>query len=118
MSDDMILNGPTDPHGFGREVPPTTDGDGFTIGFVEEIHGEAGRPQPEYVPTRHELSILAEHWARKVRGIESWWEESDSVGSDEMRERLYALDRLDSIADLIGEDKVRAVFDQLDAGQA
>jgi hypothetical protein len=110
------MNGPTDPHGFGQEVPPTTCGPGFVIGFVEEVHGDAGRPEPEYVPTRHELAVLAAHWARKVREIERAWEEEESVGSSEMRERWYATDRLNAIADLIGGDAVQTVIDELDAG--
>src|SRR5262245_61355622 len=39
----LIFNDPRDPHGYGQEVPPVTQVGPFTIGFVEEIHGEKGR---------------------------------------------------------------------------
>ena len=112
---DIIFNGPTDPHGYGQEVPPVTRIGPFTIGFVEEIHGEKGRPVPEYIPTKHELAVLARHWATQVIDIERWWAESEQVGSDEIRQRWYALDRLDRIADLIGEDAVNAEYDAAEA---
>ena len=112
----IIFNGPRDPHGYGQEVPPVTQVGPITIGFVEEIHGEQGRPVPEYLPTKHELTILAAHWAKQVIKIEQGWAETEavgckSVGSDEIRIRLYALDRLAKIADLIGAEAVRAALE-------
>ncbi len=62
MTNIDVMNGPTDPHGYGQDVPPVTVGHGFTIGFVEEIHGEAGRPVPEYIPT-----LTTPHWPRPGR---------------------------------------------------
>src|SRR5262249_50194325 len=109
---DIIFNGPRDPHGYGQEVPPVTQVGPFTMGFVEEIHGEQGRPVPEYIPTKHELTILAAHWATQVIDIEQWWAESEQVGSDDIRKRLYALDRLAKIADRIGAEAVRAAFER------
>jgi len=108
---DIIFNGPTDPHGYGQQVPPVTQVGGITIGFVEEIHGEKGRPVPEYMPTKHELAVLARHWATQVIEIEEWWDAYGQVGSDEIRRHWYALDRLNKIADLIGKDAVIAEYD-------
>ena len=107
----IIFNGPTDPHGYRQEVPPVTQVGPFVIGFVEEIHGGQGRPVPEYLPTKEELTILAAHWATQVIKIEQWWAETEQVGSDEIRKRLYALDRLARIADRIGAEAVRAAFE-------
>jgi hypothetical protein len=110
MSDTQLFNGPKDPHGYGIEVPPVTVVGPAVIGFVEEVHGEKGRPVPEYIPTRHELEVLVEHWVLQVVDLERWWAESDTVGSDEIRLHWYALDRLDKLAALLGEGAIDDAF--------
>jgi hypothetical protein len=112
--------GPEGPHGNGHWVPPVTQGPGFTIGYVEEIHGEMGRPVPEFVPTRHELLTLAEHWRSEWLMIELWWLESGSVGSDELRQYEYAFDRMSRATGLIdhvltAEDRARALEESEEA---
>src|SRR5260370_18205350 len=104
-----IYNGPTDPHGFGQHVPPVTLVGPFVIGFVEEIHGEMGRPCPEYMPTKAELLVLAAPWARQLHDIEAWWAASEQVGSSEMRQREYSYDRIAKIASLVGGQETDAV---------
>jgi hypothetical protein len=107
MSEPTILNGPDDPHGDGLDplAFAVVAGGGFRIGFVEEIHGEGGRPCPEYVPTRHELMILFRHWAEVQLRIEAEWAVTAQVGSDEIRRQPYAIRRWCAIRKLIGEDK-------------
>jgi hypothetical protein len=108
------MNGPTDPHGLGQEVPPISIIGNCVIGFVEEIHGEAGRPCPEYIPTRFELLLLARHWSRVLVDLERWWAASDSVGSDETRQWFYANERLNQITDLAGVDSVSKLFAEVE----
>lgn len=109
-----FMNGPTDPHGCGQNVPPVTIcANGMRIGFVEEIHGEQGRPMPEYIPTRHELLVLAKYWLRTVIDIKWRWQNYGCVGSSELRQVWYGDDRVNSISDIIGDEQVRAVYDEL-----
>lgn len=111
-----IWNGPRDPHGLGRDVPPVTIllGGFVTVGHVERIHGEGGRPCPEYIPTRHELSLLARHWLREWIGFQIDWALAGQVGSAEVRIEAYAYDRLTAIANLIGHDVVRSIRDDVE----
>jgi hypothetical protein len=40
------------------------------LGFVDEVNGSGSEPQPGYIPTRHELLVLARHWEdRRGMGI-------------------------------------------------
>jgi hypothetical protein len=103
-----VFNGPTDPHGYGQEVPPVTRIGPFVIGYVGRIHGEEGRPCPEYIPTKHELRVLARHWEAVIEDHESYFEETGVSGSTEAREILYAAQRVDSIVGLIGTEDVMA----------
>jgi hypothetical protein len=98
-----LFNGPTDPHGYGQEVPavtilPTCR----AIGHVNHVHGGPGRPCPEYVPTRYELTQLREFWDAAATDLERWWEESGKVGSGELSEHEYACMRVLAIDDILG----------------
>jgi hypothetical protein len=37
----------------------------LVIGWVPEVNGEGAVEAKEFVPTRHELSIIARHWLRE-----------------------------------------------------
>lgn len=108
--DEGIMNGPRDPHGYGIEVPPVTRVGPFTIGHVDRIHGEGGRPCPEYIPTRHELETLARHWMAVYLDHQMSFAVHGQTGSVETREILYAQDRLDAIAALIGGGAVDKIL--------
>ena len=106
-----IDNGPRFPHGPGIEVPPVTIAGPFVIGHVGYIHGPEGAPCPEYVPTRHEVEVLARHWAGVAAEIELFWAAFEQVGSDDTREQPYARARLSAAAKVLGAAAVRAVCD-------
>ena len=66
-----------------------------------------------YLPTQHELTVLAGHWAKQVLDIEERWHTSGTLGSAENHWHGYALDRLGQIAELVGEEVVRTAFAKL-----
>src|SRR5262249_12855562 len=70
-------------------------------------------PVAAYLPTQHELAVLAGHWGKQVLDIEERWRTSGTLGAAENRWHRYALDRLGQIAELVGEEAVRTEFDKL-----
>ncbi len=81
------------------------------IGFVNEIHGDRGKVCPEFVPTQHELMLLARHWIEQMHDIEMDWFYDASPCSSEMRVMPYARRRLNRIQTAIGKE----AFDKLAA---
>lgn len=84
-------------------------GRGFCIGFVDEVNGPGGVECAEYVPTVHELRVLAEYWSRTEIDIDFDTFAFAQIGSTELRLGPYAGRRLGRIARLISEDTVREI---------
>jgi hypothetical protein len=104
-----IFNGPEDPHGRPGIVPVTRIPGLGSIGYVDWIHGDAGAPCPGYVPTKHELAILARHWAGVLVGNDHFMRSYEVCGSLELRESVYSGSRLDEIGDCLGTEALRQI---------
>lgn len=63
-------------------------------------------PAADYPLTTGELVILAERWWDFVVDTEHFWVLANSVGSSEMRDREYALDRLRLLVQALGADHI------------
>lgn len=61
---------------------------GFTVGFVDEIHGDSGKSK-EVEVSRYEIRVVARHWIRELYEIHGSYSEG-CVGSGDMRLRSYA----------------------------
>lgn len=111
----VIDNEVRDPYGYGNDIPPGAGICPFgPFGYVEEIHGDLGRPMPEYVPTKHELLLLARHWAKVVTDIEYFWSDFGQVGSSDMRNHVYGHHRVSKLSDLVGVEEIRKIFKELE----
>jgi hypothetical protein len=109
---DVFANEVRDPFGYGNDVPRGAGiGPDGPFGYVEEIHGDLGRPMPGYVPTKHELLLLARHWAEERTDIARFWSDYGQVGSEDMRMDLYASHRLGRISDQVGEEEIRKIYE-------
>jgi hypothetical protein len=93
-------------------MPPDSDGlgaivgDNFAIGAVPEVNGEGAVEERGYVPTRHELMIIARYWLKEVRTIEFDWFFCGCFGSTDMRVRPYGYRRLRRIEQILGADAI------------
>ena len=95
---------PPDSEGLGAFV-----GDNHVVGAVDEVNGEGALEVNEFVPTRHELSILARYWLEKVLTINFDWFYYRQTGSSEMRVKPYAYRRLARIERILGADAIESL---------
>lgn len=80
-------------------------GGGLILGYVDDVNG-SGAAEVPFLPTRHELGVLARYWGGVVAEIEDVWAALQSVGSEDMRVRWFALRRMHRIADLVGVENL------------
>jgi hypothetical protein len=78
-----------------------------TIGYVDHVNGPGGEVWEGYPPSRHELFLLARHWARTYIDHEVFYFLSEMYGSDWRRESLYAQARVKRIEAVAGEELVQ-----------
>jgi hypothetical protein len=83
------------------------------IGYVEEVNGKSAGKVAGFVPTRHELIQLVKYWQRKALEQEYSWFLSGQVGSTETRRHAFALRRVASIWDLLGEEEIQQTTDRV-----
>jgi hypothetical protein len=88
-------------------------GEGFVVGYVDEVNGTEAAEVSGFVPTRHELILLVEYWERKALETEWWWFTTGQVGSSETRLRAFAIRRVNRIYDLIGQEEVQQAIDRV-----
>lgn len=69
-------------------------------------------PCPDYVPTKHELDLLARHWAGVKVEIEDFWQIHEQVGSSDMRQNAYANLRLRRIAKHLGDARIHELIEE------
>ncbi len=67
------------------------------LGHIPEINGAEADPCPGFVPTRHELRLLAEHWYRVILTNDRAYALTQQTGSTEIRETAYAEHRLEQL---------------------
>jgi hypothetical protein len=83
------------------------------IGYVDEVNGHGAEEVKEFVPTRHELLQLAQHWARTAIEIEYDWFLYQDCSSSEWRQTSFAWRRVNRIARVIGEEEVNKAIEQV-----
>jgi hypothetical protein len=84
----------------------------LTVGYVDEINGPGAEEILGFVPTRHELIHLAKYWAKVGINIDYFWFCYQQTGSSEMRRGRFAWRRVDRIADVLGDEVVKAAVDK------
>ena len=77
------------------------EADPFTIGFAEAIVGEEGLEVLGYVVTRNEILELVRYWATEIFQLDFAY-----FLYSEWRTYQYSQGRLNTISELIGEEKV------------
>ncbi len=89
--------------------------DRLIFGYVDEVNGPGAMEVPGFVPTRHELIHLVEHWAEvrlstifKVFG-------TGVIGSTDTCKVSFAEERIRSIELLLGEEEVNRVIAQVES---
>ena len=92
LSSDRPDDSPTDSNSRHRspcaeDLDPLIAG-GFTVGFVDEIHGEGGQSRTMQI-TKHEVSVIVRNWLEELYNVHCDYFQ-DSVGSCDMRMRAYA----------------------------
>jgi hypothetical protein len=98
----------------------TPDSEGFGpiggligIGIVPEVNGEGALEATEFVPTRHELSIIARYWLKERVNVRFNWFCFGDSGSREIRIDPFAYRRLGRIKQILGEDAIQKLHDEV-----
>jgi hypothetical protein len=81
----------------------------FAIGVVDEVNGKGALEENGFVPTRHELSILARYWLEKVLTMQFDCFLYAESGSTESRVLPYANRRLRRIEQILGADAIETL---------
>lgn len=84
---------------------------GGIIGRIDEINGEDGKEMPEFVATTHELKQLAGYWAKERIKHDFDYFVYQSSGSREWRWSVYIGHQLSRLAELLGKEAMRGVWD-------
>lgn len=84
----------------------------FVIGLVDSIVGEDGAEVPELVATKYESLVLVRHWATEIIDLDFMYFLYGCTGSSEWRTRVYANRRLNTLANVIGDEEVTKAFRQ------
>jgi hypothetical protein len=95
---------PSDSDGLGAIVVGNA-----VIGDVPEVNGEGALEENKFVPTRHELSILARYWLKEVLTIRFDCFVYAYSGSREIRVPPYAYRRLGRIERILGADAIETL---------
>jgi hypothetical protein len=82
------------------------------IGFVDEIVGGGGSEVPGFEITKNEILQLARYWSGKLIDLEFDYFATGCTGSTEWRTSEFARRRLSRIADFVGDEEVRNVFEE------
>jgi hypothetical protein len=97
-------------------LPPDSDGLGairagnFRIGCAPKVNGDGGALEENgFVPTRHELSIVARYWLEEVLTLNFDWFCYRQAGGSEMRVRPYAYRRLARVERILGADAIKSL---------
>lgn len=90
-----------------------TNGNGFSIGTIDEVNGSGAAEVPEFNVTRHELIQIAKYWAEATLDSEYWCFLFQQIGSAEIRLQPYAWRRVSRIADLLGNEVVEKAIQEV-----
>ena len=84
--------------------------DKINFGYVNIMHGSGAKEVPGFVPTRHELIHLVEHWVSVRIGKLLKCFQSEGIGSSDISEISFAEGRIWSIELLLGREEVDRVI--------
>jgi hypothetical protein len=104
---------PGEVFGEGLDLAPVVVMPGASIGDVPWVNGEDAQGCPDYVPTRHELEVLARHWLQAELDVIRWFEETGCSGSTEWRTRVYANQRLARLEQVLGHETLDRIVDEV-----
>ena len=116
---DKVERSPSVPNADNRDLGELRGG-GVTIGSVDEVNGPGAEEIAAFVPTRHELLLLARYWAERAVGTEFKVFLTAQTGSTEIRIQPYAWARINRIGSLLGdcvEKIVEEVYEQFGTHQ-
>lgn len=84
--------------------------DEMAVGNVPEVNGFGAEEVSGFIPTRHELLLLARHWADVAiwRNFNDW--SNETASSSGWRRIFFAWRRVDRIRTLLGDDLVDQVI--------
>lgn len=83
------------------------------IGYDPAITGPGAVPCPGFVPTRHELEVLARHWLEIDLGLKADFETTGQSGSTEWRRQVYANQRLALLEQTLGSEELDRIIDEV-----
>ena len=86
---------------------------GFAIGVVNGVNDMGSELVDEFIPTRYELSILAQHYAERIWEINHFWEAHGQSGSYEIRMGPFATRRLDRIWNILADEELATTADYI-----
>lgn len=86
----------------------------FLRDYFDEVQGLRSEEATGYQPTRHELEILASHWAKTRLAINVFCYLSRQTSSCEGRQRHYADLRLQRLDEVMGKSAVDAVIAEVE----
>lgn len=85
-------------------------GDGWVVGWVDEIHGERGQLVDAAV-SKAEVETLVRHYFEEYESVVDEWVVCGSTGSHEMRMQQYAIQRIAAFveAGLVSRGEVQRI---------
>jgi hypothetical protein len=84
----------------------------FIVGTVDAINADDGQESHDFVPTRHELKQLAGYWAEERLAHDHEWFVYQCTGSSEWRWSTFIDRRLNRLAEILGDDAMKEVWDK------
>ena len=78
------------------------------------IQFRSRNPVSGYPLTEGELSVLAEQWWDVYYDLAIWITLSGSYGGAESGDKYYALDRLDLLAGILGDDEIERIRSEVE----
>jgi len=81
---------------------------GGVVGFVEEVNGAGAEECREFVPTKHELSVLAKYWIKESLDADFFFFDRKHSSSRLSRISTFAHCRLCRIERILGSETFKA----------
>jgi hypothetical protein len=79
----------------------------------EQVNSDEAVECDTYKPTHYELRELVRSWAREILDIDVSWSMWGVGACSDFRRQDYAFERIDRIRGVLGEESIRAAFDEV-----
>jgi hypothetical protein len=86
----------------------------FVVGHVPEVNGSEAFEVPEFVPTKHELIEIAKYWFQRRLDNRFWFFETAQTGSSEWRTNVYAVRRINRMAEIVPEQELDQAIEEVE----